>query len=88
MIATKTINNLIVRSSQLDVDKDKTTIAEWMRSFPGDKLIEEFGEMLLENGDINENQYKMLEDMNAEYMGKIRCLNQLIKCSIASQLRM
>ena len=30
---------------------------------------------LLENGDINENQYKMLEDRIAEYMSKIRCLN-------------
>jgi hypothetical protein len=43
--SNKTINNLIVRSSQVDVDKHKTTIAEWKRSFPADKFIEEFGEM-------------------------------------------
>jgi polyhydroxyalkanoate synthase len=41
----KNIRNLIVLSSQADFDKDKTTIAEWMRSFPADKYIEEFGEM-------------------------------------------
>jgi polyhydroxyalkanoate synthase subunit PhaC len=45
----KTVNNLIVQSSQVDFDKDKTTIAEWMRSFPADRFIEEFGEM---HGDI------------------------------------
>src|SRR5581483_6461469 len=41
----RTIKNLIVHSSQADFDKDKTTIVEWMRSFPVDKFIEEFGEM-------------------------------------------
>lgn len=41
----RTIKNLIVHSSQADFDKDKTTIAEWMRSFPVDKFVEEFGEM-------------------------------------------
>ena len=41
----KTVNNLIVQSSQVDFDKDKTTIAEWMRNFPADRFIEEFGEM-------------------------------------------
>lgn len=40
-----TVKNLIVHSSQADFDKDKTTIAEWMRSFPIDKFVEEFGEM-------------------------------------------
>jgi hypothetical protein len=39
------IKNLIVQSSQIDFDKDKTTIAEWMRSFPTEKFVEEFGEM-------------------------------------------
>ena len=39
------IKNLIVQSSQIDFDKDKTTIAEWMRSFPAEKFVEEFGEM-------------------------------------------
>lgn len=41
----KNIRNLIIQSSQADFDKDKTTIAEWMRSFPANKYIEEFGEM-------------------------------------------
>jgi polyhydroxyalkanoate synthase subunit PhaC len=41
----RNIKNLIVQSSQVDFDKDKTTIAEWMRSFPADRFIEEFGEM-------------------------------------------
>jgi polyhydroxyalkanoate synthase subunit PhaC len=39
------LKNLIVQSSQIDFDKDKTTIAEWMRSFPAEKFVEEFGEM-------------------------------------------
>jgi polyhydroxyalkanoate synthase len=39
------IKNLIVQSSQIDFDKDKTTIAEWMRSFPTEKFVEEFGKM-------------------------------------------
>lgn len=41
----KDIRNLIVQSSQTDFDKDNTVIAEWMRSFPADKYVEEFGEM-------------------------------------------
>jgi polyhydroxyalkanoate synthase len=41
----KNIRNLIVQSSQADFDKDNTTIAEWMRSFPADEYVEEFGEM-------------------------------------------
>jgi polyhydroxyalkanoate synthase len=41
----KTVNSLMVQSSQVDFDKDKSTIAEWMRSFPADRFIEEFGEM-------------------------------------------
>ena len=41
----RNIKNLIVQSSQVDFDNDKTTIAEWMRSFPADRFIEEFGEM-------------------------------------------
>jgi polyhydroxyalkanoate synthase subunit PhaC len=41
----KNIRNLIVQSSQADFDKDNTTIAEWMRSFPADKYVDEFGEM-------------------------------------------
>jgi formate dehydrogenase maturation protein FdhE len=51
------------------LDKNKNEYLDFLESLRSDIIY------LLENGDINENQYKMLEDRIAEYMGKIRCLN-------------
>jgi hypothetical protein len=51
------------------LDKNKNEYLDFLESLRRDIIY------LLENGDINENQYKMLEDRIAEYMSKIRCLN-------------
>jgi polyhydroxyalkanoate synthase subunit PhaC len=39
------IKNLVLQSANLDFDNDDTVIAEWMRNFPADGFIDEFGEM-------------------------------------------
>lgn len=51
------------------LDKNKNEYLDFLESLRRDIIY------LLQNGDINENQYKMLEDRIAEYMSKIRCLN-------------
>jgi uncharacterized membrane protein len=51
------------------LDKNKNKYLDFLESLRRDIIY------LLENGDINENQYKILEDRIAEYMSKIRCLN-------------
>ncbi len=37
------IQNLIVQSSQIDFSKDNSILAEWVRSLPVQKLVEQFG---------------------------------------------
>jgi hypothetical protein len=59
-------DRLCKKTKSLDKNKNEYLDLESLRS----DII-----YLLENGDINENQYKMLEDRIAEYMSKIRCLN-------------
>jgi hypothetical protein len=51
------------------LDKSKSEYVNFLESLRRDIIY------LLQNGDVNESQYKMLEDRIAEYMSKIRCLN-------------
>jgi hypothetical protein len=51
------------------LDKNKNEYQEFLDTLRCDIIY------LLQNGDINENQYKMLDDRVTEYMSKIRCLN-------------